>query len=614
MPRPDEELEADQRWLRRLARRMARSPASAEDLVQDTYVTALSKPPPDGPMRPWLLGVMRKLAWGEVRSGRRRAHREECFLLTGATVVEPDPLLAYGIDRAGLRSLVEGLPEPFRSTVEQRFLEGLSCVEIAEAAGVPAGTVRWRQSRALELLRAELERPRRRARRGLLWLPLVGLERAMAVAPRALGLSGRARRGLAFVGIALVVAIAALTGGDAPASRVAAAESRTHGESWQGSAAATELELAGVEAANQATLASASLGRAAGDPIAGSARARRDRASRSRSRRAGHEAVPDRRDRDLYDCDDADGDVHCVREPVPDDEPVGGPVCIILDRSLGALARARSRAPGRTIHEAAFLRAARLANTFLAAELGCALTPEPEREERRGGGAASRIPESPAPEREPSCQSEEDETGRSCTTCTDVQGVATTVCAPADCDTSTRTDGTPCTTCTDADGHVESDCEPDTEPEPESGGCESVLRGADVFAREILPILFGEVDLNDPEGSPSFGCTRGPCHGNPGSSALYLDVTDTPENNLERFACFVDLARPEASADLRLSHERGRLRHHPAPRRRSLHRARRPQLPAHPRLHPGERAVVSVGPAAVVATGRVVADDRVAEG
>ena len=548
MPRPDEKLESNQRWLKRLARRMARSPASAEDLVQETYLTALSKPPPDGPMRPWLHGVMRKLAWGEVRSGRRRAQREECFQLTGASVAEPDPLLAYGIDRARLRSLVEGLPEPFRSTVEQRFVEGLSCVEIADAAGVPAGTVRWRQSRALELLRAELERPRRRARRGLLWLPLVGLERAMAAGPRVLGVSGRARTGLALVGIALVVALASLAGGDAPASRVPAAEARKSGMSLEASAAAGKIEQDTLEPAVVATPVSSSRRGAPGDAIAGARRARRDRASRSRSSRAGSGAAPDRLARDLYDCTEADGDVRCVREPVADD-PLAGPVCIILDRSLGALARARSAAPGRSIDEAAFLRAARLANLFLAAELGCALSPEPEREERHGGGATGRTPQAGPPEREPSCQTEEDDSGRSCTTCTDALGAATTVCAPVDCEASTRTDGSPCTVCTDADGQTESDCELESEPEPESesGGCESVLRDVDLFAGEILPILTGDLDLNDPEGAPAFGCTRGPCHASPGSSALYLDPADTPDNNLERFACFVDLARPQDS-------------------------------------------------------------------
>ncbi|HTE52599.1 MAG TPA: RNA polymerase sigma factor [Kofleriaceae bacterium] len=563
MPREDEKLESNQRWLKGLARRLARSPASAEDLVQETYLTALSKPPPDGPMRPWLHGVMRKLAWGEVRSGRRRALREECFHLTGRSVVEPDPLLAYGIDRARLCSIVEGLPEPFRSTVEQRFVEGLSCVEIAEAAGVPAGTVRWRQSRALELLRSELERsPRRRARRSLVWLPLVGLQRAVEiVGSRVLGLSGRARSGLALLGAALVVALVVLMGRDAPVGRGSNAEARTGGLSVQVSDAAAHLGLARLAAANDATLASASPHRTDGDPITGRRQAWRDGYSPSMLTPVGLEAAPDRLERDLYDCTDEGGELHCVRQQLTEDQ-ASGPVCLVLDRSLSALSRPRLQAPGTpSIDEAAFLRAARLANLFLAAELGCALTSDPEREEQRGGGGATGKEHRSERTPEPVCQTEEDEPGRSCTTCTDEHGVVTTACAPVDCQVGTRRDGTPCTSCTDADGQAESDCE------VESGGCGSEMLELDGFAAEILPILRGEIDLNGPDGDPYAGCARGSCHGSQHPGGFYLDLGDTPENNLERFACFVDLERPERSQILLCpSNDEGCATHpHPGP-------------------------------------------------
>jgi hypothetical protein len=69
----------------------------------------------------------------------------------------------------------------------------------------------------------------------------------------------------------------------------------------------------------------------------------------------------------------------------------------------------------------------------------------------------------------------------------------------------------------------------------------------DEFAEEILPILAGEIDLNNPGGGSIVGCTRGPCHGNPRPDGFNLDVTDTVESNLEAFACFVDLRRPKRS-------------------------------------------------------------------
>jgi hypothetical protein len=67
------------------------------------------------------------------------------------------------------------------------------------------------------------------------------------------------------------------------------------------------------------------------------------------------------------------------------------------------------------------------------------------------------------------------------------------------------------------------------------------------FAEEILPILTGEIDLNNPDGGSIVGCTRGPCHGTPRPDAFNLVVSDPIEDNLEAFACFVDLRRPKRS-------------------------------------------------------------------
>lgn len=129
-------------------------------------------------MRPWLRSVMRKLAWGHARSEERRAQREDIFYQTTPPMSEPDALLEYGVDRARLVEAVETLPEPFRSTVVQRFVEGRSCAETARAEQIPAGTIRWRQTCALELLRNELDggRGRTRARRRhVIWgLPIFG--------------------------------------------------------------------------------------------------------------------------------------------------------------------------------------------------------------------------------------------------------------------------------------------------------------------------------------------------------------------------------------------------------------------------------------------------------
>ena len=70
----------------------------------------------------------------------------------------------------------------------------------------------------------------------------------------------------------------------------------------------------------------------------------------------------------------------------------------------------------------------------------------------------------------------------------------------------------------------------------------------DVFEDDILPILNGERDLNDPEGTGvSTGCTRGPCHGQQRPGSLTLDPGDPLETQLANFACFVSLTSPSSS-------------------------------------------------------------------
>lgn len=52
---------------------------------------------------------------------------------------------------------VYALPEPYRSAVVLTKVEGLDTAEAARALGVPRGTVKWRVSRGLGLLRQRCE-------------------------------------------------------------------------------------------------------------------------------------------------------------------------------------------------------------------------------------------------------------------------------------------------------------------------------------------------------------------------------------------------------------------------------------------------------------------------
>jgi len=87
----------------------------------------------------------------------------------------------------------------------------------------------------------------------------------------------------------------------------------------------------------------------------------------------------------------------------------------------------------------------------------------------------------------------------------------------------------------------------------------------EVFADEIMPILAGEIDLNDPDGEPFTGCTRAACHGIARPGGLHLDPADSAENNVERFACFVNLERPRRSQVLLCPSNDERCITHPHP-------------------------------------------------
>lgn len=142
-----------------LARWLSRSPAEAEDIVQDAMVRALRGF--DGlrgdDARPWLMTIVRN-CWRD-RAARVGARRQ-VPLPTGADGPE---LVDDGLDaeaaavRASearrMRATIAALPDDFREVLILREMEDLSYREIAEATGAPIGTVMSRLARARALLK-----------------------------------------------------------------------------------------------------------------------------------------------------------------------------------------------------------------------------------------------------------------------------------------------------------------------------------------------------------------------------------------------------------------------------------------------------------------------------
>ncbi len=144
-------------WLRALARKLVGDAATADDLVQETWLAAMKSPPdPARPVRPWLAGVVRRLARMRARGEGRRARRQTAAAREDALPSTSE--LVENIDtQRRLGAVVMDLSEPYRTTVMLRYFEGMSSADIARRQGVPSGTVRWRLKRGLDELRERLD-------------------------------------------------------------------------------------------------------------------------------------------------------------------------------------------------------------------------------------------------------------------------------------------------------------------------------------------------------------------------------------------------------------------------------------------------------------------------
>jgi RNA polymerase sigma-70 factor (ECF subfamily) len=177
-----EELLAYADWVGRLARALVKSSAEAEDLAQDAFEVALTRSPRrEGPLRPWLGGILRNLARKRARTSVRRARRETRAAEPGTEAPSPELLVERAEAQQVVARHVLELDEPLRSTLLLRYYEGLNASQISERLGIPAGTVRWRLSRGLDVLRARLDEAHGGDRRrwAVMLVPLAGADKVV---------------------------------------------------------------------------------------------------------------------------------------------------------------------------------------------------------------------------------------------------------------------------------------------------------------------------------------------------------------------------------------------------------------------------------------------------
>ncbi len=160
------ELLAHEEFMRRLAIRLLGDEHHADDVVQETWLAALQKPPRHGAnVRGWLSRVVRNLSLKRRRSETRLDKRH-----ARAAAPLPAESASGAVARVEMQrhvvEAVHALEEPYRSVVTLRYFDDLAPAEIARRTGVPKKTVETRLRRAIRRLRDRLDEQHHSDRRG----------------------------------------------------------------------------------------------------------------------------------------------------------------------------------------------------------------------------------------------------------------------------------------------------------------------------------------------------------------------------------------------------------------------------------------------------------------
>ncbi|MEM9379742.1 MAG: sigma-70 family RNA polymerase sigma factor [Planctomycetota bacterium] len=150
-----EEIQDIDRRLRGLARRLVGDENHASDLVQDAWLSALTKE--GGPIRrlgAWLSVAVQRGTSRTARDAQRRADVEELMGARGAAA--EDATIETRDAAAALRAMIDELADPYREVVRLRYLDEVAISEIADRLERTPSTVRSQLARGVDQLRARI--------------------------------------------------------------------------------------------------------------------------------------------------------------------------------------------------------------------------------------------------------------------------------------------------------------------------------------------------------------------------------------------------------------------------------------------------------------------------
>ena len=134
-------------------------PASADDIVQETFIRAWRHLPQlssvDRPVRPWLFRVARNLLIDADRAARSRPSP----VRAQATAEEgrDDTGLNRVLDQQIMADALHQLSPAHRAVLVATFYRGHTLAKVARQLGIPDSTARSRLHYALQALRQQLE-------------------------------------------------------------------------------------------------------------------------------------------------------------------------------------------------------------------------------------------------------------------------------------------------------------------------------------------------------------------------------------------------------------------------------------------------------------------------
>ncbi len=132
-----------------------------EDIVQETFIKAYNRLPQlrvPGSFAAWLYQIASKLCIDHLRRRKRKNLSLDAMQERDQQFEKPQKEITVSGLFDYVLEAVGSLPEKYRVIVTLRFMQAMSCKEIAQHLDLAPGTVRNRLFRANEILKRKLEK------------------------------------------------------------------------------------------------------------------------------------------------------------------------------------------------------------------------------------------------------------------------------------------------------------------------------------------------------------------------------------------------------------------------------------------------------------------------